>query len=518
LMLDEADTYLDRRQDLRNILNAGHSRISAHVLRMERGEIQVYNTFCAKVVALIGAMPSTVTDRSLVIHLQRKRADQHVQPRLPDDLAALTELKRKAARWASDALSSLRKAQPAMPAGIVNRAADNWHPLLAIADALGGTWPERARAIACLLSRTGDDAASDAVKLLADIQAIFKESGADKIHTEDLIEALKRREERPWAEYRQGRPITSQQVAGLLDPFGIKPKLVRIGEKVARGYRSDDFEDSWSRYSPVKSVTPLQASKPEDLGDTRLVPVTPAPTPNSLMNKDCNGVTDPGPAPAVVRHAVASPKDQRWVEKYRPRGLSDLLLPEPLKQEFQAMTAASMPNLLLSGPPGTGKTSTAKALIAELGLDCYHLNASLDVSMDALRGDIQSFASGASLMGAQKALLFEEADNSHHAFQAGMRGFMDDYGQHVRFIYTCNDRGKLIDPLQSRCRVIDFDFFKLSRAELENKVLERMRAILALENVRYEEGKVATVVKAHYPDMRKILIELEALYRRGELA
>lgn len=266
LLVDEADTFLKEREELRGILNSGHFRAGATVVRTvgDDHEPRTFSTWCPKAIALIGKLPDTVADRSIVLPLRRRSHDERIERFRLDRLGAeLEPLKQQAARWAKDHVDELRDADPGVPGELHDRAADNWRPLLAIADVAGGPWPERARRAAVTLS--DDTEAEDAagVQLLADLRELFDERRTDRLASADIVEALGQREDRPWCEWSKGRPITARQVAKLLRPFGIRPKQYRDGEKT-RGYRLEDCEDAFSRYIPPSD--PVQPVHPSDDG------------------------------------------------------------------------------------------------------------------------------------------------------------------------------------------------------------------------------------------------------------
>ncbi len=185
------------------------------------------------------------------IELRRRRADEPIELFRFDRTGHLDQLARKAARWALDTADCMRGADPDMPDGLVNRAADNWRPLLAIADAAGGEWPARARrAVQCVAAAAGDDDQSARVTLLADIRAIFGERRTDRLPSAELVEALVAIEGHPWAEWKAGKAITANGLARLLAPFQIKPGTIRTSNGTPKGYQLTQFEDAFARYLP----------------------------------------------------------------------------------------------------------------------------------------------------------------------------------------------------------------------------------------------------------------------------
>lgn len=255
LLIDEADTFLRDNEELRGILNSGHRR-GGSVIRTvgDDHEPRMFATFAPCAIALIGKLPSTLADRSVPIELRRRRADEPAEPYRHDRAGHLDTLARKLARWALDDADHICSTDPDMPAGIYNRAADNWRPLLAIADVAGGEWPERARrALQC--ARAGaDDDDSARVMLLADIRAIFAERNADRLASADLVAALIAIEGRPWAEWKAGKPLTANGLARLLAPFGVLPATIRTAVGTAKGYQLAHFFDAFARYLPPLGI------------------------------------------------------------------------------------------------------------------------------------------------------------------------------------------------------------------------------------------------------------------------
>ena len=262
LLIDEADTFLKGNDDLRGILNSGHRRSSAFVLRTvgEDHEPRRFGTWAATAIAMIGRLPDTLADRSISIRLRRKMATEVVAQFRSDRTSDLDRLGSMSARWAADHEEELRGADPAMPEKIVNRTADNWRPLLSIADAAGGEWPERARRIAENIVRGAGNGEEGSVRemLLHDLREVFEGRGAESLPSEVLVDALHRLEGRPWAEWG-GRPMTASALARQLKGFDIAPALMRFSSSKtpARGYRRDQFTDAFARYLP-----PLGASSP----------------------------------------------------------------------------------------------------------------------------------------------------------------------------------------------------------------------------------------------------------------
>ena len=251
LVIDEADTFLRDNEDLRGILNSSHTRRSAAILRCDGDDhdVRQFSTWAPIVIALIGALPSTLEDRAINISMRRKSPGETVERFRIDRTDGLRQVRQKAARWVADNLASLKSADPSVPDAIQSdRARDNWRPLLAIADAAGGEWPARAREVAAAMSGGEPQAESNKVLLLQDLRDLFDSRNVDQLLTDDILGYLKTRDDRPWSEYRDGRPITAPQMSQLLKPFGIKPRQIRIGAANKRGCRLADCSDAFARY------------------------------------------------------------------------------------------------------------------------------------------------------------------------------------------------------------------------------------------------------------------------------
>lgn len=256
LLIDEIDTKFTNgggNEDLRSILNAGHTRTLATVVRSERSadgafEPRQFSVFGPKVVAGIGGIPGTVKDRSIHVLLRRKTRTDRVsrlrQDQIPDEL----EMERTwIAHWSQDHLSALKHADPDLPDALNDRARDNWRPLIAIADLVGGGWPERARKAALALS--SQDSADDVgVLLLEDLSELFETTGRAFCPTADVLVALNARDDRPWPDWKEGTAMTSVQLARLLRPFGVRPSEHLVEDQVLRGYLRTDCQDSYARY------------------------------------------------------------------------------------------------------------------------------------------------------------------------------------------------------------------------------------------------------------------------------
>lgn len=255
LLIDEADTFLMKNDELRGILNSGHMR-GGVVLRTvgDDHEPRAFSTWCPKAVAMIGHLPGTLADRSIGVAMRRRTRGEQVERLRLDRLDALEPLRRRAWTWAQANMEALRAADPDVPETLHDRGQDNWRPLLAIADWAGGEWPERARAAALALSGIPvDDDEPAGVLALHDAAALFKELRAERLASETIVDALVAMEERPWPEWSYSKPLSKRGLARLLRPFGIRPGKLREGKVTFRGYLADDFADALSRY-PLPEV------------------------------------------------------------------------------------------------------------------------------------------------------------------------------------------------------------------------------------------------------------------------
>ena len=212
-------------------------------------------------------------------------------------------------------------------------------------------------------------------------------------------------------------------------------------------------------------------------------------------------------------------KDFLWVEKYRPKTISDTILPDELKQTFQQFVDQdSIPNLLLSGGPGVGKTTIARAMCEQLNVDYIVINGSMNGNIDTLRTAIKDFASTISFTGNRKYVILDEADYLNpQSTQPALRNFMEEYSKNCGFILTCNFKNRIIDPLHSRCSVIEFKINGKDKASMASQLFKRVKAILSDENVSYDQKTLAELITLYFPDFRRVINELQRYSATGSI-
>lgn len=255
LLVDEADTFVTKeKEELRGIINSGHSKSSAFVVRTvgDDHEPTHFSTWCAKCMAGIGHLPDTVKDRSIIVPLRRKLTHEKVEKLRHIDPSLFEALASKCVRFTQDNMLALRSAKPELPEELNDRAADNWEPLFAIADIAGGRWPEASRKAALALAGAEKESVSTNVELLRDIKEIFEHKPErDSLFSHELIAALTVDEESAWATWNRGKPITPRQLASRVKEFGAVANSVRHGTITGKGYKKESFEDAFARYIPT---------------------------------------------------------------------------------------------------------------------------------------------------------------------------------------------------------------------------------------------------------------------------
>ena len=212
-------------------------------------------------------------------------------------------------------------------------------------------------------------------------------------------------------------------------------------------------------------------------------------------------------------------KDFLWVEKYRPKTISDTILPDDLKQTFQQFVdQENIPNLLLTGGPGIGKTTVARAMCEQLGVDYIVINGSMNGNIDTLRTEIKDFASTISFSGGRKYVILDEADYLNpQSTQPALRNFMEEFSKNCGFILTCNFKNRIIDPLHSRCSVIEFRVTGKDKAAMASQMFKRVKTILSDENVSYDQKALAEVITLYFPDFRRVINELQRYGATGSI-
>ena len=208
-----------------------------------------------------------------------------------------------------------------------------------------------------------------------------------------------------------------------------------------------------------------------------------------------------------------------WTEKYRPQTVDDCILPDRLKQPFQEyVNQKQIPNLLLAGGAGVGKTTIAKAMCNEIGCDFMVINGSDESGIDTFRTKIKNYASSMSLTGGRKVIIIDEADYLNpNSTQPALRNAIEEFASNCSFIFTCNYKNRIIDPLHSRCAVIDFGLKNGEKAKMASAFFKRTQSILQSEKIDADEKVLAELVKKHFPDFRRVLNELQRYSQFGKI-
>ncbi len=306
LFIDEADAFLKENEELRGLINCGHTRTSAYIVRTVGKEFtpKHFNVWGAKAISGIGKLADTLMDRAIVLELKRKKPDDPVERLRHADPDLWITITRKLRRFANDCADAIKRARPHLPDELNDRAQDNWEPLLQIADTAGGVWPRLARIAATTLSGDGRQSLSVGVELLCDIEEIFRKIPGSKISTVNLIAELTKNGEKRWQKFHFGEPISPRQLAKHLGSYGISKGSKRIGAANAKGYEKADFDDAFQRYVfPLAEkeeipVTQSQGNGNAGLSVTDTLPVTGASvtgnaavTPKSSIHAGCDRVT-----------------------------------------------------------------------------------------------------------------------------------------------------------------------------------------------------------------------------------
>jgi putative DNA primase/helicase len=327
VILDETEKYIEHGSDLHALLNEGHCK-GGTVLRVlgDKLELREFSVFAAVAFAANGRLADDLEQRSIVIEMQRRRADEDVTELREDRCEQLQNLARMCARWADDVVDIIRDHDPDM-GGLINRLADNWRPLFAIADAIASDWPDRAREAAFALGPRENE--SIGPMLLADVRTTFDEKSIDRISSAELCEALNAMEGKPWGDWK-GKSLTPNQLARLLKPFSIVTNTtIRVGSKTAKGYHRHQFEELWQRYLAGQEVYERSQGNKADEMDasctfqkvTEKSDVTFQRSEKPPSNGDCYRVTDengigPSSGTSVAQKCSQCGKDGAELEAY----------------------------------------------------------------------------------------------------------------------------------------------------------------------------------------------------------
>jgi putative DNA primase/helicase len=254
LLIDETDALLKDNEELRGLLNAGHTRDSAYVIRVVGDDFTPtkFSVWGCKALSGIGHIADTLIDRAIMLELRRKLPHEMVDRLRYAEAGLFDGLAAKLARFMGDYSEQVRAARPSLPDALNDRAQDNWEPLFAIADVAGGHWPDTARAAALHIAAKGEEGAamSAGIELLGDIREVFEQIRRERLTTADLIHELCSDDERPWATYNRGKPLSPRQLGKKLGGYGIASKTVRFGMDTKKGYERSQFDEAFSRYLP----------------------------------------------------------------------------------------------------------------------------------------------------------------------------------------------------------------------------------------------------------------------------
>lgn len=279
LLVDEADAFMRDNEELRGLLNCGHTRESAYTVRVV-GENFVptkFNVWGAKALAGIGHLADTLMDRAITLELRRKLPDENVERLRYAEPNLFTSLASKLARFADDYRNAVRHSRPQLPPSLNDRAQDNWEPLLAIADQAGGAWSGLARDAALKLSGSEQEAVSLSAELLADIREVYEHNKrGDRIFVADLLLALTSDDLKPWATYNRGKPMNPRQLAKRLEGYGISSQQMRIGADNKKGYEWSLFADAFSRYLDTSAPPSEKSETPKQNAQNQMAAMVPA--------------------------------------------------------------------------------------------------------------------------------------------------------------------------------------------------------------------------------------------------
>ncbi len=308
IFIDEADTFFRDNSELHGMVNAGYKR-GGFVLRSEAVgdsfEPRMFSVYCAKSIAGIALerhLPDSTMSRGIVFNMRRKLPHEKVERLRHADKDVFDAIASKLARFAEDYSQQVRLARPVLPDELSDRAQDNWEPLLAIAGCAGPEWVQRATAAALMLSGASEESVSTGNELLADIQHVFASKGIGKIRTTGLIEALVADDEKSWATYNRGNPLSPRQLAKQLAAYGIKSKTVRYGKETPKGYELSQFQDAFARYLAAPENLPQRRNDSPETMTTKAGCVADAESVAATENTNAT----PEPMPALACGGVAA--------------------------------------------------------------------------------------------------------------------------------------------------------------------------------------------------------------------
>jgi putative DNA primase/helicase len=269
LLIDEVDAFMKTNEELRGLINSGHTRDSAYVIRTVGDNFipTRFSTWGAKALSGIGYVADTLMDRAVVIKLRRKLSHEQVDRLRNADSGLFDTLTAKIARFVEDYRALVREAKPDLPRSLNDRAQDNWEPLLAIASVAGPDWLALTTKVAVQISGGEDKVKSLGVELLTDIQELFEVETTDRVSTAELIRSLIADEEKPWATYNRGQPIRPRQISRMLKEFNIISKSIRIGPSTPKGYEKKQFEDAFARYLSSPDTQSATTPQPRPAGE-----------------------------------------------------------------------------------------------------------------------------------------------------------------------------------------------------------------------------------------------------------
>ena len=359
-LVDEADSFFKDNEELRGILNSGHTRASAFVIRTvgDDHEPRQFSTWGFKAIAGIGARAATIEDRSISINLRRKLPGEKVSRLRHAPKALFATLERKLCRWASDNMEAIGAARPNLPESLDDREQDNWELLLAIADRCGGEWPNKARQAALSLSGAVEDTTPLSVQLLEDMREIVAEKalgGEPTISSLALVTALVDMPERPWCEINHGKPLTQNGLARKLKPFGLKTKTLRGEGGQSKRYEISDLNDTFERYSPPSSSNPPES------------PISSVPTVSP------NDVNDLDEKQSVPRNSLGRFENGEFINDFKADtdGTLQKAILGGVREESTKTGGDCVVMDGLDGPPDDGSYSASEAVgdtLAEQGL------------------------------------------------------------------------------------------------------------------------------------------------------